>query len=133
MAVLTYNWTWQQGEDLVMPFVYRAGPTGAEVPVDLTGYSVRMDVADGNLVVYTFNSDDLDGLTNDEAVLGSEGQVEITVDHNLTLEGGPFEPLIPEDGSVVLKYDLFLRNTAGKQKKIMRGTITIESSITKWE
>jgi hypothetical protein len=132
MAVLTYNWTWQQGEDLIMSLVYKAGPAGAEAPVDLTGYSVRMDLAHAGAVVHTFNSADLDPETEDEATLGSDGTIQIVVDRALTLTGGTIEPLIPASGPLVLTYDMFLRSPSNRQTKILRGTITVESSITQW-
>lgn len=140
MAVAVYNWTWQQGDDLVMTFIYKEGPSGSEVPVDLTGFSLRMDIVQGATRLYTFNSADITDVdpggpvlpdTNKEAVLASNGTVTITVPRSLTLPGGSVNAIMTS-GNTVVNYDIFLRNASGKQAKILRGTITIEPSYTLW-
>lgn len=98
--------------------------------VDLTGYSLRMDVrsADGVTNLFTFNSDDADALTADEATFGTQGQINIVVDRSVALPGGALENSVGQ----ALTFDMFLRDTANKQKKILKGTITIEKSDTLW-
>lgn len=130
-SVPTLNYTWQQGEDLVMSFVYNEGPDGAEVPIDLTGYSLRMDVVDNSgTVLYTFNSDDADVATVDEAVLGADGSINITVPRQLTLP--PDGVIYSSVGGTPLNYDIFLRRPNNKQFPIARGTITVVKSYTLW-
>lgn len=137
MATPIYNYTWAQGADLDIYFVYKEGPTGAEVPIDLTGYTLRMDITNplsDNTVVYTFNTveqTDPDEVTMNDPSLGS---IHVVVPRELSL---------PPDGEVytlmegappveVFNYDIFLRSPADKQKKILRGTITMERSYTLW-
>jgi hypothetical protein len=128
-----------------MSLVYKAGPTGAEVPVDLTGYSLRMDIAltDGTRV-YTFNSDaiaDVDNVapgdtpdTTTEVTLGTAGEINITVPRSVTLpDGEAFQYLNATPPVLIYNYDIFLRDTADKQKKILQGQISIEKSVTLWE
>lgn len=138
--------TWQQGEDLVVSMVYEEGVDEASTaPVDLTGYSVRMDIKnDVGLRLYTFNSlaiQDVDPLvTGDqtdsvtEAVLNNQGQINISVSRVLTLPpNGPFyQQLSAPTPKNVFDYDIFLRNPLGFQSKILKGKITLERSITLW-
>lgn len=134
MTIATYNWTWQQGEDLLMDFVYKEGPVGAEVPVDLTGYALRMDIVSNKTLIFTFNSDDEDTETSDEVTLGADGNISIVVDRDLTLPGGAvFDLLAAATPVSVFPYDVFLRNPAGRQQKILKGTITVETSYTLWQ
>lgn len=128
MTVPTYNFVWQQGDDGIIKMIYKAGDP--PVPVDLTGYGVRMDVkVTGNeSPLYTFNTDDADGLTVDEAVVNNIGEINITVPRSVSLSGGSLEPHI----GVVLNYDIFLRDTGNKQRKILKGTIVFEKSETLW-
>jgi len=143
--VAVQNWTWQEGDDLVMSMIYREGPDGSEVPIDLTGYSLRMDVAsvtDGTRI-FTFNSDDIVGggtgvdvvgPADNEATLGSDGSINIVVPRALTLPGGAVAALyVGSDTSLVMNYDIFLRNPSNLQSKILRGTITVERSYTLWQ
>lgn len=125
-----------------MSLIYKEGPTGSEVPVDLTGYSLRMDVVQSGVGtrVFTFNSDDIDdpaadnvGPADNEAVLGSDGTITIVVPRSLTLTGGAVANLFNASDSLVLNYDIFLRNPAGLQSKILRGNVTVERSYTKWQ
>lgn len=128
MSIPSHNYVLQQGEDSVLEIVYKSGDPLAAA--DLTGYSVRMDVntPDGVVPVFTFNSDDSDALTEDEAVLGTEGEITITVDRSITLpEGELFDHI-----GTALPFDLFLRNSLNKQKKILKGTLTFEPSETLW-
>lgn len=129
MAIPSYNFVWQQGEDATISLTYK---TTANVPVDLTGYSVRMDVADASkTLLYTFNSADLTDPvdTNKEATLGgSAGTINIVVPRSVTLGTGALANNI---GSA-LNFDVFLRDASNKQKKILTGTITIQPSVTQW-
>ena len=139
-----HNYTWAQGEDLVLSLVYKSGPRGAEVPVDLTGYSLRMDLAlnDGTRI-YTFNSDDIadvapetQGATPDtdlEVTLGTAGEINIVVPRSVTLPGGEAFPFLDAANPVLIyNYDIFLRDTLDKQKKILMGQISVEKSVTLW-
>lgn len=135
MAVPSYDYVWQQGEDGEINLVYRSGKPAA--PVDLTGYELRMDIrnATGDLL-YTFNSEDIvevpsvdaTGTADNEAVLGADGSINIVVPRTASLGTGP---LVGEIGNP-LQYDVFLRNAQNRQKKILRGTITLEASQTRW-
>lgn len=131
-SVPSLDLVWQQGEDLTISFVYNEGPAGAEVPQDLTGYSLRMDVVGSSGVIYTFNSDDADAATLDEAVLGADGSINITVPRQLTLppDGEAYSEM--QAGNSVFNYDVFLRNPQNKQYPIVRGTITVVKSYTLW-
>lgn len=131
-ATLTYNYLWPQGEDLDLTFVYKQGPSGSEIPVDLTGYDVRMDMVNpaDQSIVYTFNTA---ALTDpDEITVDSSGKVTISVPRALTLPPSGDVYLLMVSGTTVYNYDIFLRNPAGKQRKLFRGTITIEPSYTLW-
>ena len=150
------NLTWQQGEDLTFSLIYRTGPTGQETAPDLsTGYSLRMDiVSPTGERLYTFNSEtlaDVDPNTpgdqpevpaTSEAVLGPNGAIDIAIDRAVTLPGGPIYDKLNEVPPVnVFYYDIFLRATApthgeastvGRQQKILKGSITVETSYTLW-
>jgi len=146
------NFTWPQGEDLDIKLIYKEGPVGSEVVIDLSsGYTLRMDITAGAIKerVYTFNTAsiaDVDPITPGaqpdstiEGVLssgaGGTPNITISVPRSLTL---------PTTGAVYLKYtanpsvstfdyDIFLRHTASdKQAKILSGVITIEDSKTLW-
>ncbi len=132
-AIPTYDFVWQQGEDGTINLVYRRD--GATV--NLTGYKLRMDVrSEVGAALFTFNSDDIvevpsvdaTGATDNEAVLGADGSIKIVVPRSTSLNDGAFVPSIGK----ALPYDIFLRDTNNKQRKIMKGTITIESSQTRW-
>ena len=142
--VAAHNYTWEQGEDLILAMLYKQGPVGAEVPVDLTGYSLRMDIVTPNGERrYTFNSDavadvdpttpELEGDTNTEAVLGADGTINITVPRTLTLPNGElYSDINGTTPLLTFNYDVFLRNPANQQKKILKGQITVEKSYTLW-
>lgn len=148
--VATHNYTWQQGEDLVLSMLYKEGPVGAEVAIDLTGYALRMDIVGSDGVRrYTFNSDDIAevgvdevGTADNEAVLGADGTINITVPRTLTLTNGElWADLTNPTPNLTFQYDVFLRNVSGapggtipvgNQKKILKGSITVEKSVTLW-
>lgn len=132
MALTIYPITWQQGEDGEIDMIYKEGDPA--VAVNLTGYSVRMDVSDGTTVLFSFNSEDFTGPTDtvgpsdNEATLGSDGSIHIVVPREVTISGA-----LSTKVGTAMNYDVFLRNkTANTQKKILRGTITLESSVTLW-
>lgn len=141
----THNYTWAQGEDLTIEMIYSTGPEGAETPVDLTTYSARMDIVgtDGARR-YTMNSDpitDVDpetaGDQSDNVIeivnLTADGEITIEVPRTLTLPGGAlYADITANPPQLVFNYDVFLRNGTNKQKKILKGTITVEKSYTLW-
>lgn len=133
MAIPTHNFVFQQGEDGEISLVYKQDGLG----VDLTGYKLRMDVRNSvGVVLFTFNSEDIvgdgardvSGTADNEAVLGSNGSIYIVVPRSASLGDGPLANAIGE----ALQFDIFLRGTNDKQRKILKGTITIEASQTKW-
>ena len=89
--------------------------------------------------VWTFNSSDNAGTTpidetgntDNEATLGADGSIYILVPRALSLINGAIYTKI-QTGIFDFKYDIFLRNSVGKQKKILRGTVTIKPSVTLW-
>jgi hypothetical protein len=132
MAVVpTYDVLWQQGEDGEINMIYSYN--GA--PVDLTGYSLRMDVRNAaGAQLFVFNSSDVSdpldsvGTADNEAVLGSDGSINILIPRAASLGSGPFANMMGEE----LSYDIFLRSPANKQRKILKGTIIFEASATRW-
>lgn len=146
MSAATLDMIWEQGEDLVISMIYEEGVDEVSTsPVDLTGYSVRMDIKnDVGVRLYTFNSlsiVDVDPLTTGnqpdtvtEAVLGNDGTINISVSRILTLPpNGPFyQQLSASPPKTVFNYDIFLRNTVGLQTKILKGQVTLETSVTLW-
>lgn len=140
----TYDYTWDQGEDLTILMLYKTGLPGSETPVNLTGYSLRMDIVtpDGAWR-YTFNSAtiaDIDPTTAGnqpdstiESTLGSDGSISITIPRSLTLPGGAIYADISANPPLLnFRYDVFLRAPDAKQKKILKGQITVEKSYTLW-
>lgn len=140
----TKNLEWAQGEDFLISMTYKSGPVGAAVAPDLTTYSFRMDiVAPDGKVLSVLNDDnivDADLYTagnqtddNYEVTMSSDGEIRIELARDLTLPGGVFYRYITANPPVsTFSYDMFLRDFDGKQKKIMKGTITIERSVTHW-
>lgn len=136
--VPTNDYTWQQGEDLVLSLIYNEGPEGDETPVDLTGWSLRMDIVDEDTRLFTFNSDDIPvsgvdvaGDADNEAILGNDGSISIVVPRALTLVNGAVYSRFL-NGTTDYHYDIFLRNPANNQWPILRGTITVKKSYTLW-
>lgn len=130
----TYDYTWPQGEDLDITFTYKEGPDGQEQPKDISTYHLRMDVVDATgALLYTFNTLDPDLPGDQEATLGADGSVTIAVPRSLTLPNGELYDAISQ-GMLQFNYDIFLRDdgTPSKQKKLYRGSITIEPSYTLW-
>ena len=72
-----------------------------------------------------------------EIYLLNGGIINVVVDRSLTLPGGAIYDLIAE-GITLFNYDVFLRTapvsdpTLGRQKKILKGQITVEGSWTLW-
>jgi hypothetical protein len=140
MSVASFNWIWEQGSDLVMSMIYREGPLGEEVPVDLSDYSLRMDVFHSGNRVFTFNSDDIAvtgvdvvGPADNEVTLGADGTIKIIVPRSVTLPGGAVNAVMTANKVLVLQYDIFLRDNDGLQRKFMKGTITVNPSYTLWQ
>lgn len=132
MATPIHNYLWPQGEDLVVSLLYKEGPPGEEVPIDLSAHTVRMDIVTptGNSV-FTFNTGEQ--ADPDEIVAQADGYVRITVPRSLTLPGGAIYALMTgPSGILVYNYDIFLRDPSLKQRKLFRGTVTIEPSHTLW-
>lgn len=132
--VPSYDYDWEQGADLVFTMTYAVGADEDSAdPVDLTDYSIRMDISDGTSRIYSFNSDDLTSPVDniDEATLGSDGSINIVIDRSLTLTGGAVFTAMAA-GKTVFFYDVFLRDGDSKQKKILKGTITVNKSYTLW-
>ena len=140
----TYDFVWSQGEDVTISLTYKSGPSGAEVPVDLTLYSLRMDVAGPNGAILTVLNDkaiaDADPFTAGsqpdnayEVTLGSAGQITINLYRTLTMPGTKINSYINANPATTeFPYDIFLRDSSNKQKKILSGKITVEKSVTKW-
>lgn len=136
MSVPQHDFVWQQGEDGVVRAVYKQNG----LPVNLTGYKVRMDVrSTTGALVYVFNSDDIvenpvvegvdeTGVADNEAVLGTDGSITISIPRAASLGSGPFVSTLGE----AMNYDVFLRDTSNKQRKILKGTIVFEPSATRW-
>lgn len=138
------NYEWEQGDDLTIALVYKAGPEGATVPVDLTTYKFRMDVVAPDGKVLTVLNDeaitDTDPFTAGsqadntfEVTMDAVGGIVITLSRANTLPGGVFwQYITAASNQRVFSYDMFLRNAANKQTKILQGTITINKSVTMW-
>lgn len=131
MAIPTHDFIWQQGEDGEISMIYKQNG----VAVNLTGYELRMDVkqAGSGTVLFTFNTADSDTggeeTSGDEvAALGATGEIHVLVPRTASLTGGQLFNYL----DAALSYDIFLRDSSEKQKKILKGTITIEKSTTLW-
>ena len=143
MSAEQQDYVIEQGEDTEVTLVYKtkATPEDEALPVDLTGYSARMDIAiqGTSTRVWTFNSSDDAGASpidetgnqDNEATLGSDGTISINIPRSLSLSGGPIF-INMAAGKFLYAYDLFLRNPEGKQKKVLKGTITVTPSVTLW-
>ena len=140
-----FDFEWNQGEDYTLSLIYKSGPTGSEIPVDLTLYSLRMDIIgpDGKILSILNDEQILDTDPNTagnqtdtvpyEVTMGNAGQITIVLARALTLVGGPFYRYINSNpSSLVFSYDIFLRDSTNKQRKIMYGDITVVKSVTKW-
>lgn len=141
--VATQDYTWEQGDDLIIEIVYKVN----DVAVDLTageGFSVRMDIAPllnnvPQAPVFSFNSDDFDGggldvvgAADNEVVFPSTpGTIHVVVPRGLTLGAGAIASELSSTN--VFGYDLFLRDKGlDTQKKLVKGQITVNRSITQW-
>ncbi len=144
MPIPTEPLVWEQGADLTVSMIYRKGATEeTATPVDLTGFSLRMDInkSDGTRI-FTFNSDDIPetgvdepGAADNEATLGADGSIKILVPRAITLPGGiVYNTMQGPSGESIFNYDIFLRDNQAppKQKKILQGQITINKSVTLW-
>lgn len=127
------DFEWDQGADLGISITYKID----NEPVDLTGYKARMDIAKPSSAervasLYTFNTDDDDVVTHDEITLYGDGLIYVEVPRSLTLDGGPIYSDLENATQVKYIYDLFLRDVAGRQRKILQGEITVLRSVTLW-
>lgn len=130
------DFTWQQGEDVTLKFWYKTKVNGVLTPQNLIGYKLRMDITGqaGNLVYVVINyaTDDSSlttlGAASNEVILGVDGLISIIIPHTASLTNGPLANKIGE----LLGYDMMLRDTEGRQKKILQGTVVLEASQTKW-
>ena len=143
MAAPIQNYVWGQGEDLTIDIVYKKGPLEAPTPVDLTNYSLRMDIVENGVRLFTFNSDDIvpsdpavdeTGAADNEAVLNYQGELDaihIVIPRHITLPGGELFTSLATNN--VFDYDIFLRdNVNDVQSKILRGQVTVEPRYTLW-
>lgn len=140
----TWDFTWNQGADFLIELNYKSGPTGAAVSVDLSLYKFRMDIVgpDGKVlsVLNDESISDTDPITAGaqpdttyEVTLESDGDIRVDLSRAHTLPGGALYKYLTANPPVrTFAYDMFLRDTAGKQEKIMAGTITVERSVTYW-
>ena len=138
------DYEWDQGADLTINLVYKTGPSGATVAVDLTAWKFRMDiVAPDGKVLSVLNDEaiaDTDPFTAGaqadnafEVTLGSAGQITIVLSRALTLPGGAlFSYINSNPAQNVFSYDMFLRNASNIQTKILEGSITVNESLTMW-
>lgn len=138
------NYVWQMGDDLNLSMIYKAGPVGQAEPVNLTTHSLRMDIAtpDGYPPLLVLNSHDIsdtDPITTgnqedktNEIDLTDKGEINIKVARLHTLPPAGVLYSAYEEGDTVFNYDIFLRNSDGLQRKILKGTITLEPSVTLW-
>lgn len=132
-----HNYTWRQGEDLTLNIVYQVDG----VPVDMTDWDVRMDIAPQNSrdAIFSLNSIDLEGspldetgVQDNEIITDAQGNITIIVSRELTLGTGPIATALTGP-STTFSYDIFIRNkTTNLQRYLLEGTITVKGSITKW-
>lgn len=144
MTVPSHAFIWEQGTDLVISFVYKEGPDGEEVPINLsTDYAVRMDIKTaevGGTHLFTFNSEDIvetppvdvTGSADNEATLGTAGQINIVVPRSISLDGGALWELL-EANTTGFFYDIILRKlSTDTQIKLLKGSITVNRGVTLW-
>lgn len=145
MAAAEYDFIWEQGEDLVVDILYLVDDVG--VDLSAPGNAVRMDIApllqnpaSPSAAIFSLNSEDftsdpaLDvvGDADNEVTLGAAGQIQMVVGRAATLSGGAIGDQLAAQQKE-FKYDIFLREATGSlQKKILKGRITINGSVTKW-
>jgi len=138
------DYEWEQGDDLTISLVYKTGPAGATAPVNLTAYKFRMDiVAPDGKMVSVLNDESIPdtdpfvaGATADttyEVTMDAVGNIVISLSRAMTLPGGVlFDYISANPSNNVFAYDMFLRDGANKQTKILEGSITINKSVTMW-
>lgn len=135
MTTPIHNYNWPQGADLTLGFRCLSG----DQPVDLEGYSVRMDMVNPTTgaVLFTFNTAEQDNEDEIFVNAGGTGRIVIRVPRTLTLPSGAGESPTPvyaaiQEGQFVFSYDVFLRDPDNRQSKVYGGTITVEPSHTLW-
>lgn len=139
MTTPKHDYTWPQGADLTIGFRYLVGPKDEEVPVDLTGYTVRMDMAhpETGESLYTFNTEEQEDPDEIFVNAGGTGRVVISVPRALTLPSEDEADASPvylalTQGVDTFNYDIFLRDPSELQTKVYGGVIRIERSHTLW-
>ncbi len=119
MAAALYDITIEQGAQFVLPLTWttrNADGTPGD-PVDLTGYTAKMQIRDAEgTVLVDLSTDDGGGIVID----GPNGKVTITIDADMTT------PLCFDDAA----YDLKLINTDGVPSRLVKGTVTFSPQVT---
>lgn len=96
-------------------------------PVDLTGYSARMQIRrdrDAVLPVYTLTSDSLGGIS-----LGAQGEIDITIPAGQTAP--VLVPAIDPEGEVWY-HDLLLTDPAGDLvERLYQGIVSVLPGVTR--
>lgn len=131
-----FNFNWAQGEDLDIELVYKKGdPT--PVAVDLTGYTLRMDIGEyGKTPEFTIVSPDANITLNADT---TNGKIRVKLNRSVLLppaEGQEannlYDKITGFPGLTTFSYDLFLRDGGGKTYKVLGGEIYVERSVTLW-
>lgn len=112
-----YAWTIYQGATNILPLTYY-DPDGV-TPINLTGYSARLQVREG------YDSEealiDLDSDGGGIVLGGAAGTVEITISEEESAE-------LDFDRAV---YDLELIDPAGDVDRLLSGPVTLSLEVTK--
>ena len=115
MSAATYNFTINTGETWSQTLIYSSvDEEGNKVPVDLTGYTAKMQIRDkvGHLKVSLTNEDGIE-------ITPEEGKLVITIPHSLTSE---FK-------FAAGNYDLFIIQ-GSTYKILLYGAVTVRESAT---
>lgn len=137
MIVMTgvYNYTWAQGEDLKISLIYsQTDANGVNTPVDLSGYSLKMQIGLPNnpTPVYTVDST---VSASGTVSMDSSGHINITIPRTVLLSGGDlYDDVSGLSGKTNFIYDIFIKSggSSPTYKKVLKGHITIDKSVTLW-
>jgi hypothetical protein len=112
MTAGTYNFTIEQGTDLVIPIECRDGSGDL---VDLTGCSAAM------MIRRSHDDDPIVSLTSDDGIELGDGTITIGIDSTVT------------DGltSGTAVYDLKIFDSLGNPERLLQGTITFSAAVTR--
>lgn len=141
-----HPYVWEQGEDLIIEVIYKVNDVAVEMTME--SHAVRMDIAPKPAPpvptgppIFSFNSDDLDdspldeeGPDDNEVTFpeSKPGAIHIKVPRALTLPGGAIGESL--ETTRAYEYDLFIRDKISNlNRKLLRGTITINPSVTHWQ